>query len=92
MPTHKSAAKRMRTSRMARQRNRALKSAMKTAIKKVHQAGDKQSAEQALRVATSLLDRLAQKGVIHRNTAARRKSKLTGLVNSMEAETLERLT
>lgn len=61
----------------------AQKSMARTAIKKVLQAEDKDSAQKALVTATSLLDRLARKGVIHRNTAARHKSRLTKRVNTL---------
>ncbi|MFQ6093881.1 MAG: 30S ribosomal protein S20, partial [bacterium] len=64
-------------------RNMAQKSMARTAIKKVLQAEDKDSAQKALVTATSLLDRLARKGVIHRNTAARHKSRLTKRVNTL---------
>lgn len=83
MPTHKSVEKRLRTSEKRRGRNMAQKSMARTAIKKVLQAEDKDSAQKALVTATSLLDRLARKGVIHRNTAARHKSRLTKRVNTL---------
>ncbi len=83
MPQHASAAKRVRSSARRRARNRANITRMKTLIKKVRQAKDKQSATAALRSATKFLDELAAKGVIHRNKAANQKSKLTRLVNKM---------
>ena len=55
----------------------------KTAMKKVLQAEDKESAQKALASATSLLDKLARKGIIHRNVVARHKSMLTKKVNAL---------
>jgi len=56
---------------------------MKTAIKNVQKAATKEEAISALTKAVSVLDRLAAKGIIHRNTAANKKSKLTRLVNKL---------
>ena len=84
MPQHKSAAKRVITDRKANQRNRRIRSAMKTAIKKVRVASTKEEAEQALHRATSLIDRTASKGVIHKNAGARYKSRLVHFVRRMD--------
>lgn len=73
MPNIASAKKNMRKSRAATVRNRAQRSALRTAVKKA-QAPDA-TAEQKL-IATSLLDRAARKGLIHRNNAARHKSQI----------------
>ena len=73
MPNIKSAKKRMRLSRMANMRNRAARSRLKTAIKRVHQA---ESAESAYRRAQILLDRAATSRLLHPSTTARMKSKL----------------
>lgn len=73
MPNIASAKKNMRKSRAATVRNRAQRSALRTALKKA-KAPDA-SAEAKL-AATKLLDRAARKGLIHRNAAARHKSKL----------------
>ena len=73
MPNIKSAEKNMRKSRAAAVRNRAQRSALRTALKK---ASDPQATNEARRSAVSLLDRAARKGLIHRNTAARYKSRL----------------
>jgi small subunit ribosomal protein S20 len=75
MPHHKSAAKRMRTSEKARQRNRAVKSQLKGVLKKLDQVGPEES-EAALQSAVSALDRAAQKGVIPKRRADRKKSRL----------------
>ena len=75
MPHHKSPAKRMRTSEKARLRNRAVKSTVKSALKKLEEAPVEQSAE-AMRQAVSELDRAARKGVIPKGRADRKKSRL----------------
>ena len=84
MAQHKSAIKRIRSSAHRKNDNRAQESALKTVIKKVRQEKDKTKAEIVLKEAVSLLDRLAQKRVIHPNKAANQKSKLTKLVNALK--------
>lgn len=75
MPRIKSAKKRLRQARRATLQNRQQRSRLRTAIKKVRTAtGD--AAEQAYREAVKLLDRAGRKNLIHRNTAARHKSRL----------------
>ena len=76
MPQHKSAIKRMRTSEKARLRNRIYKSQLKTAIKKLEESENKKVAETEYKNVTSLLDKLAGKGIIHPNNAANKKSRL----------------
>ncbi len=73
MPNIASAKKNMRKSRAATVRNRAQRSALRTALKK---ANAPDAAADARLAATKLLDRAARKGLIHRNTAARHKSRL----------------
>lgn len=73
MPNIKSAKKDLRKSRAAAGRNRAQRSALRTAVKKAKTA--RASADERLS-AVSLLDRAARKGLIHPNAAARQKSKL----------------
>ena len=75
----RSAIKAHRQSIKRRLRNRAVKSATKTAIKRATDAiagGDIDAAREAVRAAISTLDRAAQKGVLHSNNAGRRKSRL----------------
>ena len=84
MAQHKSAIKRIRSSATRKMRNTGQESAMKTVIKKVRQEKDKAKAVVALKEAVSLLDRLAQKRVIHPNKASNQKSKLTRLVNAIK--------
>ena len=66
----------MRTSEKARLRNRVYKSKLKTAIKKLEGSANKKDAETEYKNVTSLLDKLANKGIIHPNNAANKKSKL----------------
>ena len=73
MPNIASAKKDMRKSRAANLRNRAQRSALRTALKKA-QAPNSTAAEKA--AAVTLLDRSARKGLIHKNSAARHKSRL----------------
>ncbi len=84
MAHHKSAIKRIRTNEKARLQNKHYRTTMKTAIKKVRLAESKEVAQANLNKAISILDRLAVKGVIHRNNAANQKSKLTRLVNNWQ--------
>jgi small subunit ribosomal protein S20 len=84
----RSAAKAHRQSLKRRLRNRAVKSATKTAIKKAQDAiasGNLELARESVRKAISALDRAAKKGVIHPNNAARRKSRLLMKFNAAVA-------
>src|SRR4051795_2684421 len=75
----KSQIKRIRTNEKARQRNVAVRSALKTAVRRVRtaaEAGDAAAAATAFEVAAKQLDKAASKGVIHKNQAANRKSGL----------------
>jgi small subunit ribosomal protein S20 len=88
MANTKSAEKRARQSEKRRERNRAAKSTMRTAVKRVRGAldgGDAAQAEQALAEAVSIIDRSAKKNVVHRNTAARAKSRLVKAVRAAKA-------
>ena len=88
MATHKSALKRHRQSLKRRARNRVVIGGVRRAIKRTRtavEAGDIETAREALAVAISRLDRAAEKGVMHKNTAARKKSRLTRLVNKAAA-------
>jgi len=84
MPHHKSAEKRMRTSEKARQRNRAVKSKLKSALKNLDMAPADDSAD-ALKKAQAELDRAATKGVIPKGRADRKKSRLALQVNRAKA-------
>ena len=82
-----SSRKSAKTSEIRRMRNSSLTSTMRTAIKSVKKAvssGDKAAAAAALTASMSKIDRTAAKGVIHRNAAARHKSRLAQAVKSLE--------
>ena len=83
MPNHKSAKRRVVTNEKARLHNRHYRTMMRSAIKKLRSAPDKESADTLYRSATSLLDRLVNKGIIHRNQAANNKSKLSKVVHAL---------
>lgn len=86
MANIKSQIKRNRTNEKARLRNLAVKSAVKTEVRKVREAiaaGDKEAATEALKSASRRLDKAAGKGVIHKNQAANRKSALARQVNAL---------
>ncbi len=88
MATHKSALKRHRQSLVRRERNRQVKGGIRKGSKRVRaavEAGDIETAQEWLQITIQRLDKAAEKGVIHKNNAARRKSRLTRLVNSAAA-------
>ncbi|HEX4715427.1 MAG TPA: 30S ribosomal protein S20 [Ktedonobacteraceae bacterium] len=88
MPNNASAEKRMRQEKKRRAQNRVVKSIVKTNVTKARQAlVSGVESETAVRAAVSELDRAAKKGVIHRNNAARRKSRLMKQLNALTAET-----
>jgi small subunit ribosomal protein S20 len=83
MPNNAAAQKRMRQEQKRRLHNRSVKSLVKTQITKARTAvALDENAEEAVRAAMSELDRAAKKGVIHRNNAARRKSRLMKQLNA----------
>lgn len=84
MAQHKSAEKRARESVKRAERNAQWKSRMRSAIKRVRGAKDKQKGLEELTRTVKLLDQLAARGVIHPNKAANQKSALTLLVNTMK--------
>ena len=82
----KSAKKRVLVNRKKAERNKSIKSAVKTSIKKVEvaiEAKDKEAAVAALQNAISTIDKAATKGVYHKNTAARKVSRLSKAVNTL---------
>lgn len=78
MPNIKSAKKRVKVSVVKAQRNKTYKSALKTSIKKADNAiaAGAEDKAQALTAAIKTIDRAVSKGILHKNTAARRKSRL----------------
>ena len=87
MPNIKSAKKRVITSRKKAENNIVVKSSMKTAIKKSERAikaSDKVLAEENLKVAIKRIDKAQASGLIHKNKAARCKSRLTKQTNAIK--------
>lgn len=88
MPNTPSAKKRLRQNVVRRARNRAVKSAVKTQVRKVRDlvtAGKADEGQQEMRLAAKRLDQAVAKGVIHRNTAARTKSRLAAALKAAKA-------
>ena len=88
MANSKSAEKRIRTSERRRLHNRPYRSAARTLVKKAElaiPAGDPAAAQTAVIQAVSMLDRIATKGIVHRNNAARRKARLMAKFNAVAA-------
>ena len=86
MANIKSQKKRILTNEKAHQRNKAVRSGLKTAVKKVHTAvaaGDADAAKAAALDASKLLDKAASKGIIHSSQAANRKSGIMKLANTV---------
>lgn len=86
MANIKSAKKRILVNRTKAERNKSIKSSVKTAIKKVYaaiDAKDKAAAQSALLAATSAIDKATKKGVYHKNTSARKVSRMALAVNKM---------
>lgn len=76
MPRSRTVLKRQRQTEVRRQRNKAVRSELKTRERKVRQSGDAATASTELRSAQTAFDKAAAKGVIHPNKAARKKSRL----------------
>lgn len=83
MPQHQSAEKRIRQNEKRRKRNKSRKSNVRTKIKELKALDDQDAAEDLLNDVKGDLDRLAAKGVIHKNRAANKKSKLEKHVNNL---------
>ena len=86
MANIKSAAKRAQIANVRNLRNRSAMSRLKTAIKAVEtavQAGDKEAATVACVNAVSIIDKAASKGLLHKNNAANKKSRIMKMVNAM---------
>ena len=76
MPQHKSCKKRLKTSELSRIRNRGFRSAVRNSLKAVSEAKSFEEASKALNAAVAAIDRAAGKSLIHKNMAARKKSRL----------------
>ncbi len=86
MANTRSQMKRNRQNETARLRNKAVRSRVRTLTRRfdeAHSAGDREAADAAYQVVSRELDRAATKGVVHRNTAANRKSKMARRLNGM---------
>ena len=87
MANIKQTKKRVLTNEIARQRNKAVRSRLRTESRKFHalvEAGDKDAAEKQMRVAARLYDKDVTKGVLHRNNAANKKSRMAAHLNGMK--------
>ncbi len=88
MANHKSAIKKMRQDEVRRMRNKAYKTRVKNVFKTVEaaiEAQNREAAEQAFQEAISTIDRVAGKGIIHKNKAARKKSRLAKRIHAIQA-------
>ena len=83
MPQHQSAIKRVRQNEVRRLRNNAKRSKLRTLVKTAMGATDKAAGEKSYKEAVAYIDKLTVKGIIHRNTAARKKSALTRHLNAL---------
>ena len=86
MANIKSAKKRILVTQVRTERNKAIKSGVKTAVKKVYaaiDANDKEGAAAALQNATTVISKATSKGVYHKSTASRKVSRLAKAVNKM---------
>ncbi len=86
MPNIKSSKKDVISSKIAYEKNKAEKSALKTAVKKYEAAlaeGDRAAAEAAYKVAVVKVDKAVSNGILHKNTAARKKSSMTLQLNKL---------
>ena len=87
MANKKSAIKRLRSADRRRLRNRVYRGGARTIVRKARQlieSGREEEAREAVRRAASALDKAAEKGIIHKNNAARRKSRLMQQLNQVE--------
>lgn len=83
MAQHLSAERQARKALRRRARNRTYMSKMKTIVRKVRESKEKEKAVAEFKKATKLLDQLVAKGIIHRNSAANKKSTLNKYINSL---------
>ncbi len=92
MPNTKSAKKRLRQNVVRRARNRAVKSALRTQCRKVRdavKAGDLETAESEYRLAAKKADQAGARNIVHRNTAARIKSRLSARIKHLKQQPAE---
>ena len=89
MATHKSAKKRIRTNERKRLVNQRGTSKIKTTVKKVLDTNNKEEAEKLYKEAVRVLDKSTLKGLIKKNTASRKKSRLTRHLNKLQSAKTE---
>ena len=85
MPHHKSAAKRVKTNAKANRRNIAARTRVRSAVKAVRSATQREQGLTAYRAAASVLDRTAAKGIIKKETASRQKARLAKFTAKLSA-------
>ncbi len=88
MPNIKSAKKRVKVIENKTLQNKMLKTALKTSLKKYEaavEAGDKETAAETYKIAVKKIDKAVAKGLLHKNTAGRKKSQFTRKLNSLNA-------
>lgn len=83
MPHHKSCKKRIKTSALARERNRALRSNMKKSVKAIRSCQTRAEAEKMISDVVCVIDKAAHKNIIHKKKAARDKSRLMAMVTRL---------
>ncbi len=83
MPQHKSCAKRVKTSAIQRDRNRAFRTQYRAAVRDLRAETNREEATRKYRQTISLIDMAASRGLLHRNNAARNKSRLALMVNKL---------
>ena len=94
MPTHKSAEKRVRVSEKGRLRNKSVRTEVKTGITRAEKlifAGEIEAAKEAVAIAVASLDKAAEKGILHPNNTARRKSRLVRKWNKAQNLALDKI-
>jgi len=84
LPHHKSAMKRIRQDKKRRARNRHVRSQVRTAVKTVREAHTAEDALAKLPLLSSVIDKAVKKGIVHKRTAARRKSRLAKKANALK--------
>jgi len=84
VPHHKQFKKDLKVSEKARLKNHAMKSRVANVIKKVRAAKSKEEAQELFKTAASIIDSTSRKGVIKKETAARKKSRLSKFISTME--------
>jgi small subunit ribosomal protein S20 len=85
LPHHKSAMKRIRQDKKRRIRNRGVKGQVRGAVRAVENAETAEDAKARLIAASSTIDKAVKKGIVHKRTAARKKSRLAKKANALKA-------